>query len=229
LSAVAHIDQYKTGKFFKDEFRGDISWNGYEHNNLLRNEPPGSDGRLRFTDVAMAVGADDDRDARGMAYADFDHDGDLDIVINNNPGDSGVEERARPVLYRNDTGQRRNWLAVELRGVKSNRDGIGAVVRIETGATKQMRHSIAGAGYSAQYTSRLYFGLNDKTQVDSLTVRWPSGLVEKFEKIKANQLLRITEGGGIEQTKLEASRRFRSQKSDRALFRGKNGENAGHQ
>jgi hypothetical protein len=205
LSAVAHINQYKTGKFFKDEFRGDISWNGYEHNVLLRNEP-GSDGRLRFTDVAMATGADDDRDARGMAYADFDHDGDLDIVINNNPGDNGIEERARPVLYRNNTGQRRNYLAVELRGVKSNRDGVGAVVRIETAGAKQMRHAIAGAGYAAQYTSRLYFGLNDKAQVDSLTVRWPSGVVEKFEKIKANQLIRLTEGGGMEQTKLAARR-----------------------
>lgn len=206
MSAVAHIDQYKTGKFFKDEFRGDISWNGYEHNNLLRNEPPDADGRLRFTDVAMALGADDDRDARGMAYADFDHDGDLDLVINNNPGDNGIEERARPVLYRNNTGQRRNWLAVELHGTKSNRDGIGAVVRIETGGAKQMRHAIAGAGYAAQYTSRLYFGLADKALVDTLTVRWPSGLVEKFEKIKANQLLRITEGDGTQQQTLAVLR-----------------------
>jgi hypothetical protein len=202
LSAVAHIDQYKTGKFFQDEFRGDISWNGYEHNNLLRNEAPDKNGRLRFTDVAMALGADDDRDARGMAYADFDHDGDLDIVINNNPGDNGVEERARPVLYRNNIGARRHWLAVELRGVKSNRDGIGAVVRLETNGAKQMRHAIAGAGYAAQYTSRLYFGLNEQTQVDVLTVRWPSGLVEKFEQVKANQLLRLTEGSGLAQAAL---------------------------
>jgi enediyne biosynthesis protein E4 len=202
LSAVAHIDQYKTGKFFKDEFRGDISWNGYEHNVLLRNEPPDAQGRLRFTDVAMALGADDDRDARGMAYADFDHDGDLDMVINNNPGDNGIAERARPVLYRNNIGQQRHWLAVELHGAKSNRDGIGAVVRIEAASEKQMRHSIAGAGYAAQYTSRLYFGLNDKTQIETLTVRWPSGLVEQFKQIKANQLLRLTEGSGMEQMPL---------------------------
>ena len=69
-----------------------------------------------------------------------------------------------------------------------------------------MRHAIAGAGYAAQYTSRLYFGLGDKAQVDTLTVRWPSGLVEKFEKIKTNQLLRLTEGQGLESLALSGRR-----------------------
>jgi hypothetical protein len=85
LSAVAHINDYKTGKFYRDEFRGDISWNGYEHNVLLRNEGPAPDGTLQFTDVAMATGADDIRDARGTATADFDNDGDLDVVITTIP------------------------------------------------------------------------------------------------------------------------------------------------
>ena len=79
MSAVAHIKEYKTGKFFRDEFRGDISWNGYEHNVLLRNEGPDANGTLEFTDIAMAAGADDDKDGRGMATADFDNDGRQDI------------------------------------------------------------------------------------------------------------------------------------------------------
>ena len=64
-----------------------MSWNGYERNVLLRNDGTDKNGVLHFTDVASALGADDIRDGRGMAVADFDNDGDLDIVINNNPGD----------------------------------------------------------------------------------------------------------------------------------------------
>jgi len=206
LSAVAHIKQYKTGAFYADEFRGDISWNGYEHNVLLRNDGRDGNGNLRFTDVGMATGADDEKDGRGMAVADFDNDGDLDIVINNNPGDSGIEQRARATLLRNNIGQRRNWLAVEVRGTKSNRDGVGAVVVIEAGGGKQMRYVTAGSGYASQMSARLYFGLDDKAQVDSMTVRWPSGLIQKFENIKAKQLVRLTEGNGIEVTALPTRR-----------------------
>ena len=204
MSAVAHIKQYKTGAFYADEFRGDISWNGYEHNVLLRNDGPDGQGNLRFTDIGMAVGADDEKDGRGMALADFDNDGDLDIVINNNPGDSGLEERARATLLRNNVGERRSWLAVELQGTKSNRDGVGAVVVIEAGGEKQMRYVTEGSGYASQNSARLYFGLGEKTQAETMTVRWPSGLVEKFENIKAKQLVRITEGKEIEVTTLPA-------------------------
>jgi hypothetical protein len=203
LSAVAHIKDYKTGKFYRDEFRGDISWNGYEHNVLLRGEGKDRDGTLRFTDIAMAAGADDIKDARGMAIADFDNDGDLDIVINNNPGDSGDPEKTRAVLLRNNVGNRRAWLAVELQGKESDKDGVGAIVTIETGGEKQTRLVSAGSGFASQNSERLYFGLNDRTQVDALTVRWPNGRVQRFEHIgdepiMAARLIRITEGEGIE-------------------------------
>lgn len=210
MSAVAHIKDYKTGKFYRDEFRGDISWNGYEHNVLLRNEGADKDGVLQFTDIAMATGADDIKDARGMAIADFDNDGALDIVTNNNPGDSGDASKARPALLRNNTGARRNWLAVEVQGTKSNRDGVGAMVTIETGAGKQVRLLSAGSGFASQNSARLYFGLGDKTAVNALTVRWPSGLVERFDKIgdrpiESRRLVRITEGTSVEALSLSAN------------------------
>jgi hypothetical protein len=211
LSAVAHIKDYKTGKFYRDEFRGDISWNGYEHNVLLRNEGRDANGQLRFTDVAMATGADDIKDARGMATADFDNDGDLDIVVNNNPGDSGRAELARATLLRNNVGARRNWLAVELRGSGSNRDAVGALVTVEAGGQKHLRLVGAGSGFASQHSQRLYFGLGDQTQVSALIVRWPNGRTERFERIgeqpiETRRLLRITEGAGVEAQALPARR-----------------------
>jgi len=209
LSAVAHIKDYKSGKFYQDEFRGDISWNGYEHKVLLRNEGKDSNGTLQFTDIAMALGADDIKDVRGMAIADFDNDGALDIIMNSNPGDSGDATKARPALLRNNIGSRRNWLAVELTGTQSNRDAVGAMVTIETGGEKQLRLVSAGSGFASQNSERLYFGLNDKTQIDALTVRWPSGRVERFKtigdrSIEARHVIRITEGTRIDQLTLPA-------------------------
>jgi enediyne biosynthesis protein E4 len=169
----------------------------------MRNEGLDANGIPIFTDVSKAVGADDIRDARGMATADFDNDGDLDIVIGNNPGDAKVynanNEHARATFLRNELGNTRNWLAVELEGTESNRDGIGAVVTIATDGSKQMRHAHIGSSYASQHTTRLYFGLKDAEQVDSLMVRWPSGREEQFENIGANQLVRITEGSGTKQ------------------------------
>jgi hypothetical protein len=220
LSAVAHIKDYKTGKFYRDEFRGDISWNGYEHNVLLRNEgtkdnsahdaAQEEDGTLEFTDVAMATGADDIKDDRGVATADFDNDGDLDIFINTNPGDSGDPAKAHPVLLRNNVGQQRNWLAVELEGTgSSNRDAVGAMVTIETKAGKQLRLVTAGSSFASQQSSRLYFGLDRETQVNAITVLWPDGRAERFEQaqgqaLTARQLVRITEAKGIEAHALPA-------------------------
>lgn len=174
---------------------------------LLRNEGSAPDGTLQFTDVAMATGADDIRDARGTATADFDNDGDLDIVINNNPGDSGRAELSRATLLRNNVGERRNWLAIELRGTASNRDAVGALVTVEAGGEKFTRLVTAGSGFASQQSARLYFGLGDRTQVDVVTVRWPNGRVEKFTSdqnraIASRQLIRITEGKDFQMSEL---------------------------
>ena len=198
MSAVAHIKQYKSGRFFTDEFRGEMSWNGYENNVLLRNEGPGADGALRLTRVGLALGADAPRDARGMASFDYDGDGDLDIIINHNPGDTGDPEAARPTLLRNEVGAARNWLAVELEGRKSNRDGIGAVVQLEAGGLRQMRHASAGSAYASQSSGKLYFGLGAQSKIDTLTVRWPAGTVDEFRGIAARQVVRIVEGQGLQ-------------------------------
>ena len=201
------MKQYKSGKFYKDEFRGELSWNGNEYNNLLRNEGTDDTGSPMFADVAMGLGADDKKDARGMAVADFDNDGDLDIVINTNPGDCG-RSTVPPVLLRNDIGGKRNFLVVELKGVKSNRDAIGAEVSVEAdGAAgskekplKLFRHVYCGSGYASQNDTRLFFGLGEHDKISKLTVKWPGGKTQTFDAgIKANRLIRIVEGAGLQQ------------------------------
>ena len=158
----------------------------------------------------MAAGADDIKDGRGMATADFDNDGDLDIVVNNNPGDTGRAELARATLLRNNVGASRNWLAVELVGTKGNRDGVGAEVTIEAGDERQLRLASAGSGFASQQSARLYFGLGSRERADALVVRWPGGRVERFEQvggqpIGARRLVRVTEGGGAELAQLPAA------------------------
>ena len=175
-----------------------MSWNGYENNNLLRNEGCEDDGVPRFSDVAMALGADDQKDARGIALADFDNDGDLDLAINHNVGDHDKEGLANAVLLRNDIGGRRAWLAVELRGERSNRDGVGATVTVEAGDDRQLGLVSAGSSYASQHSGRLYFGLDAHHKVDRLSVRWPGGETQELENLPVNHVVRIVEGGGFE-------------------------------
>src|SRR5260370_26319390 len=101
-------------------------------------------GQRRFENVTGAMGAALSRPivARGAAYADFDRDGDLDLLISTNHGPA--------YLFRNDGGNRNHWLCVRLAGTKSNRDGIGAVVRIESASGKQWNTVPSGSSYRSQ-------------------------------------------------------------------------------
>lgn len=194
MSAVAHIDEYKSGKFFEDSFRGELSWNGYENNVLLHNEGNDENGMPRFIDVGMALGADDISDARGMATADLDNDGDLDFIINNNPGDKpDLNGEVSPDILRNDVADGNNWLAITLQGTTVNRDAVGAEVTIRVGDEQQIRLLSGGSSYAGQHTMRLYFGLGQAQAVDSISVRWPGGKTTDYEGQQANQWLHIVE------------------------------------
>jgi hypothetical protein len=123
--------------------------------------------------------------ARGAAYGDYDGDGDLDIVINNNNGPA--------ILYRNDGGNRNHWLQVRLAGTKSNRDGIDAVVRVTSAQGKQWQMVHSGSSYCSASDLALTFGLGNDTTATSVEVDWSSGKHQKLQSVKSNQRLVIRE------------------------------------
>jgi hypothetical protein len=128
--------------------------------------------------------------ARGAAYADYDHDGDLDLTLTTNHGPA--------YLYRNDGGNRHHWVTVRTRGTTSNRDGIGAIVRV-TGAdgTRQWQMVRSGSSYASQSDLALTFGLGTDAAPVTIEVEWPSGVKDRAEKVATRQRLVATEGGGI--------------------------------
>jgi hypothetical protein len=122
--------------------------------------------------------------ARGAAYADFDRDGDLDVLVATNNGPA--------VLYRNDGGNRNHWLQIKLVGQKSNRDGIGAVVRVTSASGTQWQSVHSGSSYCSSSDLALTFGLG-KDSTASVEIDWPSGTKQKIANAPANQQLVVKE------------------------------------
>ncbi len=149
-------------------------------NHLFRN-----DGGGVFTDVANAVLADSSH-TLGLGWADYDGDGDLDLYLANNFGEPDK-------LLRNDLATGAHWLQLDLEGVVSNRSGIDARVEVITSIVHQLRRVDGGGGYNSQNTLRVHFGVGAATVVDTLRIRWPSGIVQDSLAVPANQLIRIRE------------------------------------
>lgn len=123
--------------------------------------------------------------ARGAAYGDFDGDGDPDVLVSSNNG---------PVhLYRNDGGNRNHWLQLRLVGTKSNRDGIGATVRVTSPQGKQTQTVHSGSSYCSSSDLTPIFGLGKDQTATLVEIDWPSGKHQKLENVKSNQRLVVTE------------------------------------
>ena len=123
--------------------------------------------------------------SRGAAFGDYDEDGDVDVLVTNC---GGVAK-----LVRNDGGNRGNWLMVRTVGTQSNRDGIGARVRVVAEGLEQIRQVRSGSSYLTASDPRLHFGLDYRTKIDLVEVRWPSGLVQRVEQVPVNEVLIIEE------------------------------------
>jgi hypothetical protein len=162
---------------------GNKSCSGNEPSRLFRND--GFDG---FTDIAAEAGVDDRGDGRGIAVADFDNDGDLDMFVANQGGP--------PVLYRNEIGNRSNWLQLELEGTAGNRDAVGAWIELTAGDLLMVRQISAGNGFACQEMRRVHFGLGQNEKVDKMEIRWPVGTVQVIENPEINLLIKIIEPVG---------------------------------
>ena len=149
---------------------------------LLRND------HGRYTDVSDSSGAWFSRKqlGRGAAFGDYDNDGDIDLVATHSGGPAA--------LVRNDGGNGHNWSMIKVVGKRSNRDGIGALVRLTSGNQTQIRQVRSGSSYLSASDPRLHFGLGPHTRIERLEITWPSGLQQHFENLPANKVLLIEEG-----------------------------------
>ena len=167
-----------------ERYRADIHYN--EPKLMFRNL-----GNGVFENVSSRMGADFllPRASRGCAVGDFDNDGDLDILVNN---------CGQPVqLLRNDGGNANHWIEILLIGTRSNRDAVGARVKLTSGDLVMHDQRKGGMSYQSSHDPRLHFGLGQRTKVDALDIKWPSGEITRLTNLKADQIIAIKEGTGI--------------------------------
>ena len=146
-----------------------------------------NNGDGTYSDISETAGAyfAETLVGRAAATADYDNDGDPDIVIMNS--------NQHAVLLRNDGGNRKNWLGIKLIGTRSNRDGIGAKVTLTTEDTTQIREVKSGSSYASGSDTRLLFGLGENQRVKKVSIVWQSGTLQELEDISTNQMLTIVE------------------------------------
>jgi len=151
-----------------------------------------NDGGGKFHDVAADVGPDFavPRVGRGLAYGDFDRDGDLDLLITTNNGPA--------YLFRNDQTSGNRSIRFHLAGTKSNRDAIGAQVRIFHNGTSQSRMVKSGSSYLSQSELPLTFGVGKRDRIERVVIDWPSGATEEHRDLATGQAYECTEGKGVE-------------------------------
>lgn len=162
--------------------RADATWSGYERNVLYLNHGDGT-----FSDVSGAAGMDFTEDGRSFALADFDHDGRQEIFLKN-------RNAPQLRLLKNIMAELPASICFSLRGTKSNRDAIGAVVTVTVAERRQTRSLNAGSGFLSQHSKDLFFGLGGATGPISASVRWPSGLVQEFHDLPMNHSIVVEEG-----------------------------------
>ena len=189
--ATAFIDYDNDG--YQDIFVA----NGHLHENLAELGQQGTYGQRNllfrnnaddtFTEVSETLGPGMllEDVSRGATFADYDSDGDIDIVVTNS--------NTAPRLLRNDGGNRKNWLQIRLVATKSPTDAIGARVKVTTGNLTQIRELRSGDGYLSQRDFTLHFGIGDYEQVDNIEVQWQSSGKQIIQSVQANQVLSLKE------------------------------------
>ena len=146
-------------------------------------------GNKSFVDVSNRCGDGlaPVESSRGAGFDDLDNDGDVDAAV--------LNANAAPTIIRNESEPREGWLGIRLCGTTSNRDGVGARVRVVAGDLDQVAEVHSGRSYQSHFGSRLHFGLGPHRQVDRVEVRWIGGGTDVLTDIAACQLLVLRQGG----------------------------------
>ncbi|HEV2494891.1 MAG TPA: CRTAC1 family protein [Terriglobia bacterium] len=154
-------------------------------------------GNGRFEDVSQhsGPGVELAASARGVAFGDYDNDGDVEILINN-MNDTPTLLRRESASYPADA-KRNHWLAVKAIGTRSNRSGIGARVRVTAGGRAQIAEVASGGSYISQNDLRVHFGLGTASKADTVEVRWPNGQVDTLRSVEADRVISVKEGAGL--------------------------------
>ena len=144
-------------------------------------------GNGTFADVSADAGPvlDVKSVARGACFADYDNDGKVDAFL--------VNLGAKGTLIHNVTANKDHWIAIQLKGSKANRDGIGAHLEVLSGGRKQVAERVAGSGYLSQDDARVHFGLGTSAKVDKLTIQWPSGKQQVLENLSVDRTVLVEE------------------------------------
>ncbi|MEO0727469.1 MAG: FG-GAP-like repeat-containing protein [Bacteroidota bacterium] len=155
-----------------------------------------NNGDGTFDDISDAAGFNSPERSRGLAYVDYDMDGDLDVFVNS------LEDTingGNVHFYRNDLVSSNNWVQLKLEGTVSNRDAIGASIKLyPTDGPTLMRQISGGGSHASQHSSVAHFGLSDLTAIDSIVVRWPNGEEETFPGVAINERHTLTEASAPE-------------------------------
>ena len=162
--------------------RSDGTWSGFERNAFYANNRDGT-----FSDVSGVVGLDFLEDGRAFALADFDHDGRLEVFLKN-------RNAPQLRLLHNVMKDLRPSIAFRLRGVKSNRDAIGATVTVDTESGRQTRMLQAGSGFLSQHSKDVFFGLGEAKGLVRASIHWPSGLLQELKNLPLNSRVWVEEG-----------------------------------
>jgi hypothetical protein len=145
--------------------------------------------RFRHASAEVGGGLLLEKSSRGAAFGDYDNDGDIDVLV--------INMNDSPTLLRNDTPPGNHWITIRLAGNKSNRDGIGARIRVEAGKRQQTTTVRGDGSYMSSSDTRAHFGLGESTRVDRLEIRWPSGMVETATGLAADRFYVAREGAGV--------------------------------
>ena len=169
-----------------------------------------NDGQGRFTDVSEAAGLylTIDLVGRGSAVADYDNDGDADLLL--------VNTAQRAVLLRNETDGAGNWLALDLEGRVGNRDGYGARVVVQVGGRVLVAEKRSAASYLSQNDARVFFGLGSSELAERIEITWPSGIRQELLAVRGGQVLKVVEpmAGASQKTAIAAARPNNSSSAD---------------